>query len=87
MKGASDYLLNFIEMSLLGMGMKLPSLSDHNWALFSLPALLALHPTSDPPNSANAFAIGLVNVSLCQNRKKLVFSHVQYNRFSYFEVE
>lgn len=69
MKGASKYLLNFIEMNLLGMRMTLTSPSNHKLALFSLPALLALYLASDP----RALAIGFVIVPPCQNTKKLVF--------------
>ena len=83
MKGASKYLLNFNEMNLLGLRMTLTSPSNHKLALFSLPALLALYLASDP----RALAIGFVIVPLCQNTKNLFFSHVQYNRLSYSEVE
>lgn len=83
MKDASKYLLNFIEMDLLGMRLPLTSLSSHKRALFSLLALLALYLVSDP----RALAIGFVIASPCQDRKNLFFSHVQYNRLSYSEVE
>ena len=83
MKDTSKYLLNFIEMNLLGMRMPLTSLSNHELALFSLLFLLSLYLVSDP----HALAIGFVIVPPCQNRKNLFFSHVQYNRLSYSEVE
>lgn len=85
MKDASKYLLNFIEMNLLGIGMKMPltSLSNHKLALFSLLVLLSLYLVSD----ACTLAIGSVIVPPYQNRKNLFFSHVQYNRLSYSEVE
>lgn len=69
MKDTSKYLLNFIEMNLLGMRMTLTLLSNHKLALFSLLPLLALYLVSDP----HALAIGFVIVPSCQNRKNLFF--------------
>lgn len=69
MKDASKYLLNFIEMNLLGMRTTLTSPSNHKLVLFSLLALMALYLVSDP----RALAIGFVIVPPCQNRKNLFF--------------
>lgn len=71
MKDTSKYLLNFIEMNLLGMRMTLTLLSITNWPSFHSYLCWLCTLVSDP----RALAIGFVIVPSCQkNRKNLFFS-------------